>query len=161
LTGQLWSSSLNEIATIIGRNTLDQLLLESYYAFSSNLSFQQMAEILMVTDSLLYGGKYHFALCHCFTLRGFINGNCYNGQVSVNEREKPCMRVDHNTLYISNLPDEKWNLSISDLQGKSIYYNRFEGRTISTTHLFASGIYLVTLDSDNGFSYTQKLIMIE
>lgn len=73
IDAELWSSALMELWSLIGRETLDTLVLESLYSWPIVMSMQDAAELMIATDSFITGGKNFLALYKVFFLRGFID----------------------------------------------------------------------------------------
>lgn len=159
-TGQLWSSTLLQISNIIGRRAMDQLLLESYFSFAPNLSFAQMAQIVIKTDSLLHGGQYHFTLCHLFTIRGFINGNCYNSLISPVEWS-PLMHYAAGSIFLSDLPEDVYQANVYDVQGRIVHSFEFKGVSGQFPCALTPGIYIISLNGAGGNLYYGKWLVTE
>lgn len=73
----LWSSTLMQIWADLGRDTTDQLLLQSMYSFSDGMSMTDAAKIYLQSDTLLYSAKHASTICNWMDARGFIN--CISG----------------------------------------------------------------------------------
>lgn len=73
-------ASLNDIANVIGRNEADEILLESMYSYSSNMTYKDAARLFVQADSLLNGGQ------NFTTIAGIFDNYClYDAPIGVRE----------------------------------------------------------------------------
>ncbi len=85
LTGMLyedadiWSSTLMEIWSDLGRDNTDKILYQSMYSYSSNMTMAQAAVLFIQADSLLNAGVNYPPVCYHFNARGFISTSCPMG----------------------------------------------------------------------------------
>jgi len=69
--GELWSATLWDILTDMGKTTADRLALQSNYNMPDNPSFVEGADAVMTADLQLFYGSHLEALCQIFINRGF------------------------------------------------------------------------------------------
>jgi Zn-dependent metalloprotease len=72
----LWSSTLMEIWEDLGRDTTDQLLLESLHSYAANLKMNQAAKLFLLADSNLYGGQHAQQIISRFCARNLLTTDC-------------------------------------------------------------------------------------
>lgn len=68
----IWSSMLNDLGEELGRDVMSKLLFQSVYSYANYMTMQQAANLLMQTDSLLYGYKHFDGLRYHLEKRGFL-----------------------------------------------------------------------------------------
>ncbi len=77
LAGEIWSSVLMEIWDLLGRQTTDQLVLQSIYGWATGMSMMDAAQLLLQADTVLFGGANYNILCDRLEARGLIDGLCF------------------------------------------------------------------------------------
>jgi hypothetical protein len=156
--GEMWSATLMEIYDELGRNTTDELLMETMYQFVPNMSFEMAAQALLMADTLLFNGA-NFCIIYKYLLnRGLLSfrqNNC--GISAINEIIDRPIEMVHtaNGFVIRNINgDVKINsvilLNTSGQIVKSNINNVFdEKRELS------SDVYFVAVETNQG-NYTLK-----
>lgn len=69
--GELWSGTLWDMLTDLGKTTADRLALQSNFNMPDNPSFDEAADAVMTADLQLFYGSHLDALCQLFINRGF------------------------------------------------------------------------------------------
>ncbi|MBL4577407.1 MAG: T9SS type A sorting domain-containing protein, partial [Flavobacteriales bacterium] len=86
--GEIWSSTLMQIWEVLGRETTDQIFLQSLYSYAQNISMTDAAYMFLDADSLLNGGANYVASYYWFEKRGilpplpFFSGTDGNGDMA-------------------------------------------------------------------------------
>lgn len=75
LDADIWSAAMMAIQNAIGRENTDQLLFQSMYNYSANMSMSQAAVLLIEAEDLLFSGTYKNTICQILNQRGLLN-NC-------------------------------------------------------------------------------------
>jgi len=70
--GEIWSSTLMQIWEAIGKETTDQITLQSLYSYASNITMTDAAYLFLDADSLLNGGANYLLSYFWFELRGIL-----------------------------------------------------------------------------------------
>jgi hypothetical protein len=75
--GQIWSSALFELRTLLGNDTggqsiMDRVVLESNFLLTKKSNFKAGAKALLAADQLLYGGAHSAQITAEMTQRKFL-----------------------------------------------------------------------------------------
>ncbi len=70
--GEMWNAALMQIWEVLGRETTDQIYLQSIYSYAQNISMTDAAYMFLDADSLLNGGANYIACYYWLEKRGFI-----------------------------------------------------------------------------------------
>jgi len=81
--GEIWSSTLMQIWESIGRETTDQILLQSWYSHASNITMTDAAYLFLDADSMLNGGANYLISYYWFEQRGILPSLPFFAVVSV------------------------------------------------------------------------------
>lgn len=164
--GEIWASALMEIWTALGKEKTDQLVLQSFYGMSSNMSMSQAAMLILLADQQLFNGNDTTVICDIFNARGFST-SC-NNYVGVEEEEKSALirlsntasfaRGGAATLFLESIPFDGTAV-LYDLTGHIIRELPLAGKqkTIVSANSLPAGLYLLTVRTA-GESNTFKLI---
>ena len=69
---EIWSSTLMQIWTDLGREETDKILLESMYSYAKNISIADAAWLLVQSDSILNNGINYNTICQHLLDRGLV-----------------------------------------------------------------------------------------
>ena len=70
--GEMWNAALMQIWEVLGRETTDQIYLQSIYSYAQNMSMTDAAFMFLDADSLLNGGANYITCYYWLEKRGFI-----------------------------------------------------------------------------------------
>ncbi len=70
---EIWSSTIMEIWGDIGRQTTDEILIESMYSYASGMNMPMAAQLFIKADSTLNAGANYTAICNRFKNRGILS----------------------------------------------------------------------------------------
>ncbi len=156
LDAEIWSATMMEIWGDIGRQKIDELVIESMFGYSSGMSMTAAAHLLIQADSALNGGANYSPICYRLFTRGLVTScaNSISEMDAANNRVKmlnaPYFDDAHPiTLYI---PENGINkVSIYNSEGKCL-----ANETIETKGDFQfkqlslnSGIYFIKVVNSN------------
>lgn len=71
--GELFSSTLLQIWTELGKTVTDKLVFEALYSFSSNMTLKDAAKLIVQADTALYAGTNFITLYKYFVMRGLMD----------------------------------------------------------------------------------------
>ncbi len=71
----IWSSTVMQMCTEIGRAEADAILMESIYGYAANMTMEDAASLYMLADAALFAGKNANSICTNFFNRGLF-ANC-------------------------------------------------------------------------------------
>ena len=147
----IWSSTIMQIWEDLGRNTADQLLIESAYGYASGMTMRDAAELFYQADVDLNNGANYLSICNRFQARGLmetcpnsinehaatLNSKLINSQAFANGSGNAVIRLNQ-------LQDTKLNLyNVNGQLIKSTSQNTTE-LNVSPINLKA-GVYLVEI----------------
>lgn len=162
-TSVIWSSMLNDLSEDIGRETSTKLLLQSVYSYSSEITMQDAADLLMEADSLLYGFMHFEQLKKRLEKRGFF---VYTGLEPFNRSSLAYRLVNTSgfALHGENLkiliePMGSLLAVVFDIQGKELGRVKGEEGIVELNgNAFNPGVYLVQLQTAAGATAVFKII---
>jgi Zn-dependent metalloprotease len=70
--GEMWSASLWQIRTAVGRNVANHVILEAHFLLNPKSKFAQGAQAILDADRSLYGGAHAAKITKIFTKRGIL-----------------------------------------------------------------------------------------
>ena len=70
--GEIWSSTLMQIWETLGKETTDQIFLQSIYSFAQNISYTDAAYMFLDADILLNDSANYYAIYYWFEQRGIL-----------------------------------------------------------------------------------------
>jgi len=137
---EIWSSTLMQIWDDLGRFTTDQLLLQSMYSYTSNMTMPQAAALILEADTLLNSGANYSIICTHFASRGILN--C---PLSVTEPNGNLpVVINTNGLEIQFQKETTYGVEIFDVTGKLIASeNGYSGSFIYQSE--TAGIFLAKI----------------
>lgn len=162
----LWASPLMEAYGILGRNAMDQIVMEAIHNLGTNTTFTQMAVHIIDADKALNNGVNFVTLKNAFVRRNILDAN----YVSLDE--KAALNKNYIQLYGTyefakggSLIMESAELSISkvelyDLSGKLIRIQKFSDknpRVEYTGQNLKSGTYVLHVELENGVQHSFKV----
>lgn len=153
---EIWSATMMEIWGDIGRQKIDELVIESMFGYFTNMSMTAAAHLLIQADSALNGGANYSPICYRLFNRGLVT-SCAN---SISE-----MDAANNAVKMLNAPyfDDRHpitlffpengiaNVAIFNSEGKCL-----ANETVETKGDFkfaqlplVSGIYFIKIVNSN------------
>jgi hypothetical protein len=144
----IWSTALMNIHHEIGRAATDSLIYQTHYSYAANISMADAARLLIDADTLLNNGAYYCPIYKHLLERGLVDFYTTNPCGISSVREHPLLNVqfkaDNIGFTLSNLTDERVQLSIFNTSGQLLYINDLDDTNFiySNTNL-CSGFYLV------------------
>jgi hypothetical protein len=159
----LWVCALMEIYNHIGRNAMDQLVIESLYGYFNQMTFTDAALLIVQADSLYNNGVNVPIIWSTFYNKGILPSN----PVSIYENEIVGVNVINSigfstggSLTLLNDKMLDLNVLIYDVSGKkkfSTVVNGDERLNISGID-FKSGVYILLIEDKFGNNTTYKLM---
>ena len=156
LDAEIWSATMMEIWGDIGRQKIDELVIESMFGYSSGMSMRAAAQLLIQADSALNGGANYSPICYRLFTRGLVTScaNSISEMDAANNAVKmlnaPYFDDAHPiTLYI---PENGINkVSIYNSEGKCLANETIETKgDFQFKHLsLNSGIYFIKVVNSN------------
>ena len=70
--GEIWSSTIMQIWETLGKETTDQIMLQSLYSYAQNITYTDAAYMFLDADSILNGGANYYAIYYWFEQRGIL-----------------------------------------------------------------------------------------
>lgn len=157
----LYVCALMEIYFSIGRFKTDQLVTESLYGYFSNMTFTDAALLIVQADSAYNAGVNVPAIWRIFNDKGILPSNL----VSIYESNSLNVMIlgtqtfaQGKSLTIVNTVNENLKIQVLDLNGRICLSLKSSTRIELSGAQFESGIYLLTIENDQGSIQTEKLI---
>ena len=152
----IWSSTIMQIWEDLGRNTTDQLLIESAYGYASGMTMLDAAALFYQADVDLNNGANYLSICNRFQSRGLM-GTCPN---SVNEHtislgskllnSQSFAIGSDNAIILLNRTEETL-ISIYNINGQLIKSSTHHTDEISISPAdHKAGVYLVEIIGSSG-----------
>ena len=152
----IWSSTIMQIWEDLGRNTTDQLLIESAYGYASGMTMLDAAALFYQADVDLNNGANYLSICNRFQSRGLM-GTCPN---SVNEHtislvsrllnSQSFAKGSDNAIILLNRTEETL-ISIYNMNGQLIKSSTHHTDEISISPAdHKAGVYLVEIIGSSG-----------
>ncbi|MFH1320122.1 MAG: T9SS type A sorting domain-containing protein [Bacteroidota bacterium] len=151
--GEIWSSALMQVWEDIGRETTDQILLQSLYSYAAGMTMTDAAYLFLQTDSMLNGGVNYFMIYKRFQDRGFLPS------------------LPFLAAYISSYTNDNCNgdcvglATINTLGGTAPYSYLWDpqagGQTTYTATGLCSGSYNVTVTDSAGDTACATIVISE
>jgi len=70
--GEIWNAAIMQIWEVLGRETTDQIFLQSLYSYAQGISMADAAYMFLDADSLLNGGANYITCYYWLEKRGFL-----------------------------------------------------------------------------------------
>lgn len=158
----IWSSTIMQIEENIGRDVSTQILLQSAYSYSSNMTMPQAAQLYIQADSLLNNGDNYAYICHLFKDRGLVTTCNVDRPIFIGidnkevESSNKAMLVNSQEFLLGTTPlgimtpKKNVNYSVYDINGKEVASGTSNNSTIILQpNLFAKGAYVIHLTGTN------------
>lgn len=161
----IWSATLMQIENIIGRNTTQEIVLESMYSYADNISMADAAWLLVKSDSALNNGTNYPYICSIIKSRKFVN-SCpvidgidkkknSSENISILNTEGfyngDCLTIISNNAIITSI-------EVTDAQGIEVFNQKCNLKKEELcSSSFSQGIYIIKI-STNKSIHIQKLI---
>jgi Zn-dependent metalloprotease len=169
--GQIWSSVLMEVWNSIGRDTTDQLVLESVFRWSSNMDMPEAAKLLLQADTLLYNSRHSDTLFHYLSKRGLLGDSIPPEDttqpdpakyIKITVTNSSAFAVRKGPLVI-HLPDtaQQAALSIYNVQGRLVdRYKQNTGQSIYYHgYSLPIGMYILKINT-NLHHHTTRIVRL-
>ena len=147
----VWSSTIMQIWEDLGRNTTDQLLIESAYGYASGMTMLDAAALFYQADVDLNNGANYLSICNRFQARGLME-TCPN---SINENPVTLNSKLRNSQAFANGSDnaiilfnqtEQALISIYNINGQLIKCSTHHTNEISISPIgLKAGVYLIEI----------------
>ncbi len=160
---EIWSSTLMQISDNIGREAIDEVLIEALYNFSSNMTMSDAACLVIQADASLNQGEFAIPISWWMSQRGFTVCNVgmpeQNGDEFARLQNSYGFAARNENAVIQFFAPQSGSYEITDALGRIIYSGSFSGSfeiKISPEKL-ETGIYLTKVTTQN-FSSCYKLM---
>ena len=154
---ELWAAAIMDIYFDLGRTVADATLLQSLYAYSSNIGFPEAALEYLEADSLRTGGANALAMYTVFHDRGILDipnfssaesgsrnaGVALYGSTSFARGESLQLRSE-SALGLWRLTDLSGRIQASGFSGSSTF-------ELSSESL-AAGVYVLSIETERGWA---------
>jgi hypothetical protein len=147
---ELWSSPLMCIYESLGQKTTDSLVLSHLFFQMANSTMSQMAEVLLMIDSVQFNEANYVAVKGCFVQYGMLDWNAtvpsaskvYKGLELINSRG---FALGTSPLHIKHIEDIE-EIVLHDMAGKVVW----QAKPYSKDHLLSpetlsSGSFVMTV----------------
>jgi hypothetical protein len=161
----LWASPLMEAYGILGRNAMDQIVMESIYSLGSNTTFRDMAIHVIEADYALNNGANFEVLKAAFVRRNILEANYVSLNESIVERTNQVQLfgsyefAQGGELLVESeeLMDKMVVYSISGQKVREVLaYGTKKSIELSSYDL-KPGVYLIHVQLSNGSSQSFKV----
>lgn len=147
--GEMWSSTLMQINSDLGRVITDSLVFQALYAQSANMSMIDAAINLIDADTALFNGKYHSIIYKRLQDRGFFPSNDTSTTTTITEITIANSRefAKGNELQIQLPALGSGNIKLYDANGKlvdDIVFTNQQNFNYSNENI-ASGLYFIEI----------------
>ncbi len=157
--GEVWNAAMQKIYTDLGRNTTDELMLETLYFLTEQTTLTEAALYMMQADTLLNGGVNAFTICQRFASKNILAWDCFpvgtTNQIAANKY------VDViNSFGFSQGTDpvqfrlqvpQKAFFQLFDINGRLLKKDKIEnGLYELAPEDYASGIYIAQISTTQG-----------
>lgn len=160
----IWSSMLNDLSDDLGREIITKLLFNSIYSYANNMSMQDAANLLIQSDSILFGYAHFNILKPRLVQRGFFvtgieSHQSLNSGIEIINSQG--FANGSSKLLIQNTSGEKFDYQLLDLKGTLISHS-IEGNDahqISPENL-PLGMYIIRFFNQHGQQSSSKLLRL-
>ncbi|MFY8020755.1 MAG: T9SS type A sorting domain-containing protein [Bacteroidia bacterium] len=160
-TSEIWSSMLNDLSLDLGREVTTKLLLGSTYFYTNNMSMQDAADLLVMTDSLLYSRAHYFPIKNRLQERGFAVVLSVDPIAAFKEQVQVLntngFANGTSALEISNQSNKELQYKIYTLEGKLIQSSEWNSNFKIESNQFTSGIYLLEISNGEN-AFAEKIV---
>ncbi len=162
---EIMSSAFMDIFDVLGREITDKLVLESMFLNVKNNTFIDVANNLLLVDSLLFNNKHKCTIYNLMVERGFLKGHCIVEVIQKDEGiyvlgSENFMNGTRNVqIYVLEDNYEKLDLWISNALGKIVYKveNYKKVKIDLNPNNFDRGLYYLRIQTTNN-KYKIKLL---
>ena len=167
--GEIWSSAMMDIWTVLVKTTTDKLMYQSIYNWSSNMTMPQAALLVFQADTLQNAGANFSVLCNAFKNHGLYNGNCSTGidehpvTSAVEIINSANFAAGNGSLFILFPNFEKrLQVEVYDVSGRKVYQaeNENNNKILLNPSDFDKGLYLVSVKTSST-TYTTKVMRVD
>ncbi len=154
---ELWAAAIMDIYFALGRSVADATLLQSLYAYSSNIGFPEAALEYLAADSLRTGGANALAMYTAFNNRGILNIPNFSTDESgaraagISVYGSTSFAQGESLVVHSETALGEWRLS--DLLGR-VHRSGFSGQyTLElSSETLTAGVYILSLHTQYGLA---------
>ncbi|MFN4083327.1 MAG: YcdB/YcdC domain-containing protein [Bacteroidia bacterium] len=160
-TSEIWSAMLNDLSLDIGYEYVARLLIQSIYFYTSNITMQQAADLLLLSDSLLFNFEHYNQIQNRFTQRGFATTigmaktDWFANNFVVLNTQNFALGTAKAIVYSDNLPFEA---TLTDINGKTVEYFTRSQKIELNPYNYTNGMLVLTVHTTLG-SKSIKLIV--
>ena len=160
-TSEIWSSMLNDLSLDLGREITTKLLLGSTYFYTNNMSMQDAADILVMTDSLLFSRAHYFPIKNRLQERGFAVVLSVDPIQALKEQVQILntngFANGSGVLEISNQSNKDLQYKIYNIEGKLIAESDWNKDFRIESNSFNSGIYIIEISNGEN-AFAEKIV---
>lgn len=160
----IWSSMLNDLSDDLGREIITRMLFNSIYSYANNMSMQDAANLLVQSDSILFGNAHFNILKPRLVQRGFFvtgieSHQSLNSGIEIINSQG--FANGSSKLMIQNTRGEKFDYQLLDLKGTLICQSDEENNAhqISPENL-PLGMYIIRIFNQYGEQASSKLLRL-
>ena len=163
--GEVWNAAMQKIYTDLGRNTTDELMLETLFFLTDNSSLTDAARYMMQADTLLNGGVNAFTICQHFASKNILAWDCFPVSVSETKSSNRLVKVINsygfstgtaNVVFQLNTIDAA-TLQLFDMNGSLLRTEKFSNALLELSpDVYSTGIYIAKIVTSRGIQ-TVKL----
>lgn len=113
----IWSASLMELNSDLGREVFDEILIESYFMYHMDMTMPEAAQYLIRSDSLLNSGENYVQILTRMANRGILPWDTIN---SVHHVHDLSFEETNHDFIIINDRDFSINYTVLDIRGRNI-----------------------------------------
>jgi hypothetical protein len=160
IDSQIWSSTIDDIVEITGRDVAIRLLLNAVYSFTPNTTMKEAAALYMQADSMLYNKAHWWKIGPVFTQRAMLDYPLGISTVapSANFKLYNSLGFAAGTGDLTIETDMPSKLTIYNLKGQKVLeLKQVSSSTTLSPASFESGFYILSVENSQGIS-TSKLI---
>jgi hypothetical protein len=160
----IWSSMLNDLSEDLGRDIITRILLNSISSYANFMSMQDAANLLIQSDSMIYGYAHFNILKPRLVQRGFIVTGVESHQKLSSNIELINSQGFANgnaNLIVQNSLNQKMKWEIRDINGNLILVSTEDKPTHQISpEQFSFGMYFITITAENGSVANAKLLRL-
>lgn len=150
---EIWCSMMNDMSIVIPADSMLKLYLNFMFQYSNNMSMMDGNLMLLQTDSLLFGNRYHNGLKFCMKKRGFD----IDAQVVTPDISKRMILLNsagfahgNGDLGVETLSGFHLVYELLDIQGNCILKGSGTHRIQIASDHIQSGNYILRLSDETG-----------
>ncbi len=157
----IWSATLMQIWSDIGREATDAIMIQAAYSFSEGMTMPQAAELFLQADTLLFNGDNFTPIRQRMYDRGLIPWNV--GIEDETGPSKPFMVFNTSAFATSAgvaqiVAEENFTLVLYNAMGQLISRHESDAKTVNiSSQGLEAGVYVAEIQLDKA-SYAVKLV---